>query len=60
MSVFGNSDALSDYIELRKEGYSGNMDMPQELMDFLSDYNNNIQIFKELDFIVKNISINWI
>lgn len=51
---------LSDYIELRKDGYSGNMNMPQELIDFLSDYNNNIQIFKELDFTVKNISINQV
>lgn len=51
---------LSDYMGLIKDGYSGNLNMPRELIDFLSDYNEDISIFKELGFIVQGVHIRLV
>lgn len=48
---------LSDYIGLVKDGYSGNMNMPKELIDFLSNYNEDIYIFKKLGFTIRGVSV---
>lgn len=49
---------LVDYIELIRDGFTGNMDMPNELIEFLSNYNEEITIFKELDFNVGGVKIS--
>jgi hypothetical protein len=48
---------LCDYYSLRKYGYTGNMDMPGELKQFLSCYNEDIQLFKDLNFHVRGIYV---
>lgn len=48
---------LSDYQELIKDGYTGNMNMPEELIFFLSNYHKDISIFKNLWFNIKGIDI---
>lgn len=51
---------LYDYFELIRDGFTGNMDMPKELIEFLSNYNEDITIFKELDFNVRGVEISKI
>ncbi|MFV0364867.1 MAG: hypothetical protein ACK5LL_17515 [Suipraeoptans sp.] len=48
---------LLDYQELIKDGFTGNMNMPQELIFFLSNYHKDISIFKYLRFNIKGIDI---
>jgi len=48
---------LSDFQELIKDGYTGNMDMPNELISFLSNYQKSLDVFKSLHFKVLGIDI---
>lgn len=48
---------LSDYQALIKDGFTGNMNMPLELISFLSHYHEDISIFGNLNFIVKGFEI---
>ncbi|WP_165024364.1 MULTISPECIES: hypothetical protein [unclassified Dysgonomonas] len=48
---------LADDYHLRKDGFTGNMKMPDELNTFLSKYNYDIQIFKNLNFIIRGVNI---
>ena len=49
---------LYDYYELQKDHLPPNMDMPNELITFLSHFNEDLGIFKKLNFDVGGVSIN--
>lgn len=48
---------LSDYMELKNENLAPNISMPKELINFLSIYNYDIQIFEYFRFSVRGIEI---
>lgn len=48
---------IFEYYALIKDGCTGNMKMPEELNQFLASYNEDIQIFKDLKFKIRNIDV---